>query len=74
MQFSRRMDDLAPYLFAEMERKITEKRKSGVDVISLGIGDPDLPTPAYHRRGDAAPGGRRRQPSLPEQLGPCGVR
>jgi LL-diaminopimelate aminotransferase len=41
------MDDLAPYLFAEMERKIAEKRASGVDVISLGIGDPDLPTPAY---------------------------
>ncbi len=47
MRFSRRMDNLAPYLFAEMERKISEKRKSGVDVISLGIGDPDLPTPAY---------------------------
>ena len=47
MQFSRRMDNLAPYLFAEMERRITEKRKSGVDVISLGIGDPDLPTPPY---------------------------
>jgi len=45
--FSRRMDDLAPYLFAEMERKIAEKRQSGVDVISLGIGDPDLPTPPY---------------------------
>ena len=41
------MDDLAPYLFADMERKIAEKRKSGVDVISLGIGDPDLPTPAF---------------------------
>jgi LL-diaminopimelate aminotransferase len=47
VRFSRRMDDLAPYLFAEMERKITEKRNSGVDVISLGIGDPDLPTPAF---------------------------
>jgi len=47
VQFSRRMDNLAPYLFAELERKIAEKRKQGVDVISLGIGDPDLPTPAY---------------------------
>ncbi len=47
MLFSRRMDNLAPYLFAEMERKIAEKRASGVDVISLGIGDPDLPTPTY---------------------------
>ncbi len=47
MRFSRRLDNLAPYLFAEMERKISEKRKSGADVISLGIGDPDLPTPGY---------------------------
>lgn len=47
MQFSRRMEGLAPYLFAEMERKISEKRESGVDVISLGIGDPDMPTPKY---------------------------
>ena len=47
MRFSRRMDNLAPYLFAEMERKIAEKRKCGVDVISLGIGDPDLPTPTF---------------------------
>jgi LL-diaminopimelate aminotransferase len=47
VHFSRRMDGLAPYLFAEMERKISEKRKGGVDVISLGIGDPDLPTPAF---------------------------
>jgi LL-diaminopimelate aminotransferase len=47
VQFSKRMDNVAPYLFAEMERKISEKRNSGVDVISLGIGDPDLPTPSY---------------------------
>ncbi|MGI5939524.1 MAG: LL-diaminopimelate aminotransferase [Thermoleophilia bacterium] len=47
MRFSQRMDKLPPYLFARIEQKIAEKRKSGVDVISLGIGDPDLPTPAY---------------------------
>jgi len=41
------MDNLAPYLFAGIELKIAEKRKQGVDVISLGIGDPDIPTPAY---------------------------
>ncbi|TMC90228.1 MAG: aminotransferase class I/II-fold pyridoxal phosphate-dependent enzyme, partial [Chloroflexi bacterium] len=35
-----------PYLFAEIDRKVQEKKRSGVDVISLGIGDPDLPTPA----------------------------
>jgi LL-diaminopimelate aminotransferase len=42
---SSRLDRLPPYLFAELERKIREKRAAGVDVISLGIGDPDTPTP-----------------------------
>jgi LL-diaminopimelate aminotransferase len=43
---SRRLDLIPPYLFAELERKISAKRAAGVDVISLGIGDPDRPTPA----------------------------
>jgi LL-diaminopimelate aminotransferase len=42
---SRRLDRIPPYLFAELERKIAAKREAGVDVISLGIGDPDTPTP-----------------------------
>ena len=46
MRFARRLDAVPPYLFAELERKLAEKRREGVDVISLGIGDPDLPTPA----------------------------
>ena len=45
MKTSQRLDRLPPYLFAELERKITEKKAAGVDVISLGIGDPDTPTP-----------------------------
>jgi LL-diaminopimelate aminotransferase len=45
MKFARRLDLVPPYLFAELERKIDEKAKAGIDVISLGIGDPDLPTP-----------------------------
>ena len=45
MQSSSRLDRLPPYLFAELERKITERKAAGVDVISLGIGDPDTPTP-----------------------------
>ena len=44
MQSSKRLERLPPYLFAELERKVREKRDAGVDVISLGIGDPDLPT------------------------------
>jgi len=45
MKPSSRLDRLPPYLFAELERKIREKKAAGVDVISLGIGDPDAPTP-----------------------------
>lgn len=45
MRFAKRLDLVPPYLFAELERKIEEQRRAGVDVISLGIGDPDLPTP-----------------------------
>ena len=45
MRSSERLDRLPPYLFAELERKIAEKKAAGVDVISLGIGDPDTPTP-----------------------------
>jgi LL-diaminopimelate aminotransferase len=44
MRPSNRLERIPPYLFAELERKIAEKRAAGVDVISLGIGDPDTPT------------------------------
>jgi LL-diaminopimelate aminotransferase len=44
MRPSRRLQQIPPYLFAQLERKIAEKRAAGVDVISLGIGDPDTPT------------------------------
>src|SRR3989440_12673407 len=46
MQPSKRLDQIPPYLFAELERKIAAKRAAGIDVISLGIGDPDRPSPA----------------------------
>ena len=40
-----RIEQLPPYLFAEIDKKKTEMRKKGVDLIDLGVGDPDLPTP-----------------------------
>ena len=40
-----RLTKIPPYLFAEIDRKVQEKKRAGIDVISLGIGDPDLPTP-----------------------------
>src|SRR5437588_10907864 len=46
MKPSERLERIPPYAFAELERKIAAKRAAGVDVISLGIGDPDRPTPA----------------------------
>ncbi|MCL2281032.1 MAG: aminotransferase class I/II-fold pyridoxal phosphate-dependent enzyme, partial [Dehalococcoidia bacterium] len=45
MKLSQRMDQLAPYLFVEINKKIAEKRARGEEVISFGIGDPDIPTP-----------------------------
>jgi LL-diaminopimelate aminotransferase len=43
-QPSRRLDAVPAYMFAELERRVEEMRDRGVDVISLGIGDPDRPT------------------------------
>src|SRR3954463_16398551 len=45
MKPSKRLERIPPYLFAELERKIADKKAQGIDVISLGIGDPDTPTP-----------------------------
>src|SRR3954453_22473029 len=45
MRPSKRLERIPPYLFAELERKIREKKAQGIDVISLGIGDPDTPSP-----------------------------
>jgi LL-diaminopimelate aminotransferase len=46
MRPSQRLERIPPYAFAQLERKIAAKRAAGVDVISLGIGDPDRPTSA----------------------------
>jgi LL-diaminopimelate aminotransferase len=41
---SRRLEAIPPYKFQELEQQIADKRAAGIDVISLGIGDPDEPT------------------------------
>lgn len=46
-KISDRLSSLPPYLFVELDRKKEEVMKRGVDVIDLGIGDPDLPTPQF---------------------------
>jgi len=45
MEFAKRLDTVPPYLFVEISRKIATKKAQGIEVISFGIGDPDIPTP-----------------------------
>ena len=45
MRPAERLERIPPYLFAQLEQKIADRKAAGVDVISLGIGDPDMPTP-----------------------------
>jgi LL-diaminopimelate aminotransferase len=47
MRLASRVQNLPPYLFAELDRRVAAKRAEGADVISLGVGDPDLPTPPH---------------------------
>ena len=47
MQIARRMQRIPPYLFADLDRKRAALKARGVDVISLAVGDPDLPTPDH---------------------------
>ena len=47
MKMSKRLESLQPYLFVEIGRKIAEKKAKGEEVISFGIGDPDIPTPPH---------------------------
>ena len=63
MRPSRRLEKIPPYLFAELERKIAAKRAAGIDVISLGIGDPDTPTYEPIVAAAQARGGRSRAPT-----------
>jgi len=47
IKYADRITSLPPYLFAEVDRAKHQKIKEGVDIIDLGVGDPDLPTPDY---------------------------
>ena len=45
--YAGRMGNLPPYLFARIDEMKAEQQKKGVDIIDLGVGDPDLPTPPH---------------------------
>lgn len=47
IQPSDRLNNLPPYLFKEIDRQKVEIKKKGMDIIDLGVGDPDLPTPIH---------------------------
>jgi LL-diaminopimelate aminotransferase len=47
VELARRLGGLPPYLFAEIDKVKDEMRRKGIDLISLGIGDPDIPTPPH---------------------------
>ena len=47
MQLAKRLEKIPPYLFAEINRKRSELVERGVDIINLGVGDPDQPTPKH---------------------------
>ncbi|MDR2676794.1 MAG: LL-diaminopimelate aminotransferase [Endomicrobium sp.] len=45
--YSEKLKKLPPYLFIEIDKKKKRAIEQGVDIISLGVGDPDLPTPEH---------------------------
>jgi len=47
MRTAARIAQLPPYLFAEIDRKVAQARGRGADIISFGVGDPDLPSPPH---------------------------
>jgi len=47
MNFAKRLDRLPPYLFAELNTIKLQKRQQGIDIIDLGMGNPDQPTPKF---------------------------
>ena len=47
IKWARRIEELPPYLFAEIDKKKNHMIEKGVDVIDLGVGDPDIPTPGH---------------------------
>ncbi|AKG53510.1 aspartate aminotransferase [Dehalogenimonas sp. WBC-2] len=47
MKIANRIENLPPYLFVTISKKIAEKRARGEEVISFAIGDPDMPTPSH---------------------------
>lgn len=74
MRIAERVRTLPPYLFAAIERQIADRRAAGIDVISLGIGDPDLPTPPHVIAALAEAAADPSTHQYPSNLGESGFR
>jgi len=68
-RLAQRIRELPPYLFARIDELKNEARKKGADLIDLGIGDPDLPTPAHIVAELARAGGDARHHRYPSYQG-----
>ena len=68
-ELAKRVQQLPPYLFVNISRAIAAKKAQGIDVVSFGIGDPDIPTPDVVL--DALDRGARKTPNhrYPESEG-----
>ncbi|MCK5433898.1 MAG: aminotransferase class I/II-fold pyridoxal phosphate-dependent enzyme, partial [Dehalococcoidales bacterium] len=47
MRMAKRIENLPPYFYVEINKKIAEKKAKGEDIITFAIGDPDMPTPPH---------------------------
>ena len=70
---SRRLEAIPPYMFAELENRVADKREAGIDVISLGIGDPDKPTYPHIVEAMQAAVGENGNQKYPANRGRAGV-
>lgn len=69
MELAERVRNLPPYLFAELDREVAEKEGEGIDIISFGIGDPDLPTPEHIVRAACEAAGKPENHRYPSYEG-----
>ena len=74
MKIAERVRSLPPYLFAAIEREIAKRKAAGIDIISLGIGDPDLPTPPHVVEALAAAAADSSTHQYPSNRGELGFR
>ena len=73
---SKRLNRLPPYMFGKLKQLTHERRQQGIDVIDLGMGNPDRPTPQHivDKLTEAAQEGRHHRYSASRGFSICAVR